>query len=134
MNTMTTPRTTLRYEISLSTTVRNIHYGTKYRYLLRYIRDFLSDVHFSDLVTLRNVRWTYCACAMIGQYGAVVWCECRMALCALSANGASNPLPLLCLQFPSLYDSFLVLSLSLPLLSSLFVLRGSSGLTPQSSG
>ena len=31
MNTKTTPRTTLRYEISLSTTVRNIHYG-----LLRY--------------------------------------------------------------------------------------------------
>ena len=28
---------------------------------------FLSDVHFSDFVTLRNVRSTYCACAMIGQ-------------------------------------------------------------------
>ena len=92
------------------------------------VGDFLSDVHFSDFVTLRNVRSTYCACAIVGQYGAVVWCEW------LSANGASNPLLLLCLQFPSVYDSFLVLSLSLPLLSSLFVLCGSSDLTPQSSG
>ena len=48
------------------------------------VRDFLSDVHFSDLVTLRNVRWTYCACAMIGQYGAVVWCEWLSVLSLLT--------------------------------------------------
>ena len=44
MNTKTTPRTTLRYEISLSTTVRNIHYG-----LLRY--------EISLSTTVRNIHY-----------------------------------------------------------------------------
>ena len=28
-------------------------------------RDFLSDVHFTDLVNFASVRSTYCACAMV---------------------------------------------------------------------
>ena len=68
--------------------------------------DFLSDVHFSDFVTLRNVRWTYCACAMIGQYGAVVWlsllteprtrCRCSASNFPLSMTPSSS-CPYLCL-------------------------------------
>ena len=29
------------------------------------VRDFLSDVHFTDFVNFASVRSTYCACAMV---------------------------------------------------------------------
>ena len=63
----------------------------------------LSDVHFSDFVTLRNVRSTYCACAMSGQYEWLsqlmeprTRCRCSASNFPLSMTPSSS-CPYLCL-------------------------------------